>query len=317
MTPTQLIEKLSKQAEEITAAIDKRQASLGASIASAERGLFSRLLEEITSELTFKNGVIENSVSNYLVLIRLDRAFDSWVNEVMNPVTKEFVKDLFSVAEMTGAYYEGYAAEKLINDIATSNELLRAALGIDSKGNLIKGSIMADISSVSTVRTEIKQIALLGINSGQTLKEFSKSIRDYVKGVEKDGGAVNKFFKSRQSGYAYDLLNKVAEIKNEEFREQLDLKWLIYVGTPLKDSRHFCLDKKGKVFAVIEADTEWPQDKNLIGRGSGIPYTPRIDRGRWNCTDRIRYISEELAIQIDPKKVQQIKQSYGVINVNE
>ena len=315
MTPTQLIEKLSKQAEEITAAIDKRQASLGVSIASAERELFSRLLEEITSELTFKNGVIENSVSNYLVLIRLDRAFDSWVNEVMNPVTKEFVKDLFSVAEMTGAYYEGYAAEKLINDIATSNELLRAALGIDSKGNLIKGSIMADISSVSTVRTEIKQIALLGINSGQTLKEFSKSIRDYVKGVEKDGGAVNKFFKSRQSGYAYDLFNKVAEIKNEEFREQLDLQWLIYVGTPLKDSRHFCLDKKGKVFAVIEADTEWPQDKNLIGRDSGIPYTPRIDRGRWNCTDRIRYISYELAKQIDPKKVAQIEQSYGVINV--
>jgi hypothetical protein len=315
VTPTQLIEKLSKQAEEITAAIDKRQASLGVSIASAERELFSRLLEEITSELTFKNGVIENSVSNYLVLIRLDRAFDSWVNEVMNPVTKEFVKDLFSVAEMTGAYYEGYAAEKLINDIATSNELLRAALGIDSKGNLIKGSIMADISSVSTVRTEIKQIALLGINSGQTLKEFSKSIRDYVKGVEKDGGAVNKFFKSRQSGYAYDLLNKVAEIKNEEFREQLDLKYFIYVGDIIQDSRAFCIKKAGKVFAVVEADREWSGDPDLIGKGTGIPYTPRIDRGRWNCRHRIRYISNELAKQIDPKKVQQIEQSYGVINV--
>jgi len=315
VTPAQLIEKLSKQAEEITAAIDKRQTSLGVSIASAERELFSRLLEEITSELTFKNGVIENSVSNYLVLIRLDRAFDNWVNEVMNPVTREFVKDLFSVAEMTGAYYEGYAAEKLINDIATSNELLRAALGIDSKGNLIKGSIMADISSVSTVRTEIKQIALLGINSGQTLKEFSKSIRDYVKGVEKEGGAVNKFFKSRQSGYAYDLFNKVAEIKNEEFREQLDLKWLIYVGDIIQDSRAFCIKKAGKVFAVVEADTEWSSDPDLIGKGTGIPYTPRIDRGRWQCRHRIRYISNELAKQIDPKKVAQIEQSYGVINV--
>ena len=315
MTPAQLIEKLSKQAEEITAAIDKRQTSLGVSIASAERELFSRLLEEITSELTFKTGVIENSVSNYLVLIRLDRAFDNWVNEVMNPVTREFVKDLFSVAEMTGAYYEGYAAEKLINDIATSNELLRAALGIDSKGNLIKGSIMADISSVSTVRTEIKQIALLGINSGQTLKEFSKSIRDYVKGVEKDGGAVNKFFKSRQSGYAYDLFNKVAEIKNEEFREQLNLKWLIYVGDIIQDSRAFCIKKAGKVFAVVEADTEWSSDPDLIGKGTGIPYTPRIDRGRWQCRHRIRYISNELAKQIDPKKVAQIEQSYGVINV--
>lgn len=315
MTPEQLIEKLSRQADEITAAIDKRQSSLGSSIASAERELFGRLLEEITSELTFKNGVIENSVNNYLVLIRLDRAFDSWVNEVMNPVTKEYVKDLFSIAEMTGAYYEGYAAEKLINDIATSNELLRAALGIDSKGNLIKGSIIADISSVSNVRVEIKQIALLGINSGQTLKEFTKAIRDYVKGVEKGGGAVNRFFKSRQSGYAYDLFNKVAEIKNEEFRNQLDLQYFIYSGDIIQDSRAFCIKKAGKVFAVIEADTEWPADPDLIGKGSGIPYTPRIDRGRWNCRHRIRYISKELAVQIDPKKVAQIEQSYGVINI--
>lgn len=312
-----LIDDLSKKAEEITAAIEKRQTALGSTIASAERELFARLLEEITSELDYKNGVIENSVKNYLVLIRLDRVFDLWAKEVMNPVTLEFVKDLFSIAEMTGAYYEGYAAEKIIEGIATSTELLRAALGIDAKGNIIKGSIMADISSVAAVKTEIKQIALLGINSGQTLKQFTKAIKDYVKGVEMDGGSVNKFFKSRQSGYAYDLFNKVAEIKNEEFREQLNLQYFIYVGDVIKDSRAFCVKRAGKVFAVVEADTEWPTDPDLIGRGSGIPYTPRIDRGRWNCRHRIRYISNELAKQIDPKKVAQIEQSYGVINVNK
>ena len=312
-----LIDDLSKKAEEITAAIEKRQTALGSTIASAERELFSRLLDELTSELDYKNGVIDNSVKNYLVLIRLDRVFDIWTKEVMNPVTLDFVKDLFSIAEMTGAYYEGYAAEKIIDGISTSNELLRAALGIDAKGNIIKGSIMADVSSVSAVKTEIKQIALLGINAQQTLKELTQAIRDYVKGVEKGGGSVNKFFKSRQSGYAYDLYNKVAEIKNEEFRQQLDLQYFIYSGDVITDSRAFCVAKAGKVFAVIEADTEWSSDPDLIGKTSGIPYTPRIDRGRWNCRHRIRYISNELAKQIDPKKVAQIEQSYGVINVNE
>jgi hypothetical protein len=89
------------------------------------------------------------------------------------------------------------------------------------------------------------------------------------------------------------------------------------VGDVIKDSRTFCIKKAGKVFAVIEADTEWPTDPDLIGKGSGIPYTPRIDRGRWNCRHRIRYISEELAKKLDPKKVAQIEQSYGVINANE
>jgi hypothetical protein len=228
-----------------------------------------------------------------------------------------FVKDLFAIAEMTGIYYQDYAAEKIIQDIATSNELLRAALGIDTKGNLIKGSILADISGVPTVKQEAKALFLQSVTSNQTFKELTKTFKDFIRGKEGNKGAINTYFNSRASGFAYDLFNKVAEVKNEQFRENLGLQYFIYVGDVIKDSRTFCIKKAGKVFAVIEADTEWPTDPDLIGKGSGIPYTPRIDRGRWNCRHRIRYISEELAKKLDPKKVAQIEQSYGVINANE
>ncbi len=312
-----LLTDLSKQAEQIQAAIDSRQESLGRDVSKAERELFLRLLDDIFSQLDFENGAIANNTGNYLLLTRLDNAFKSWQNEVMNPVMSNFVKDLFAIAEMTSIYYQDYAAEKIIQDIATSNELLRAALGIDYKGNLIKGSILADISSVPTVKQEAKALFLQSVMSNQTLKELTKTFKDFIRGKQGQNGAINTYFNSRASGYGYDLFNKVAEIKNQQFAENLGLNWFIYVGTPIKDSRQFCLDKKGKVFAVVEALNEWPTDKNLIGKGSGIPYNPLIDRGRWNCTDRIRYISEELAIKLDPKKVQQIKESYGVININE
>lgn len=312
-----LLTDLSKQAEQIQAAIDSRQESLGRDVSKAERELFLRLLDDIFSQLDFENGAIANNTGNYLLLTRLDNAFKAWQNEVMNPVMSNFVKDLFAIAEMTGIYYQDYASEKIINDIATSNELLRAALGIDSKGNLIKGSILADISSVPTVKQEAKALFLQSVTSNQTLKELTKTFKDFIRGKEGNKGAINTYFNSRASGYAYDLFNKVAEVRNEQFRENLGLQYFIYVGDVIKDSRTFCIKKAGKVFAVIEADTEWSTDPNLIGKSSGIPYTPRIDRGRWNCRHRIRYISEELAKRIDPKKVQQIKESYGVINVNE
>lgn len=85
----------------------------------------------------------------------------------------------------------------------------------------------------------------------------------------------------------------------------------LYVGDVIKDSRTFCRKKAGRIFAIQEADAEWPNDRDLIGRGSAIPYTPRIDRGRWNCRHRIRYITEEMAEKIDPAKVARIKQKYG------
>ncbi len=315
MTAGQLLAQLSKDAETITAAIDKRQASLERGASKAERELFLRLLDEILSKLDFTNGLVDNSVNNLLLLYRLDRSFEAWQKDIMNPLTREFVLDLLAVGEMTGIYYEGYAAEKIIQDIATSNELLYAALGVKEDGTIIKGSIMADISSLNPVRQEAKMMVLQGIQSGQTLKELTKTLKDFVTGKAGEHGAINKYFNSRASGYAYDLFNKVAEIKNEQFREALDLKWLIYVGSPLKDSRQFCLKKKGKVFAVVEADVEWPDDPDLIAKKSGIPYTPRIDRGRMNCTDRIRYITRELAVQLDPDKVKQIEASYELLNV--
>jgi len=312
-----LLTDLSKQAEQIQAAIDSRRESLGRDVSKAERELFLRLLDDIFSQLDFENGAIANNTGNYLLLTRLDNAFKSWQNEVMNPVMSNFVKDLFAIAEMTGIYYQDYAAEKIINDIAASNELLRAALGIDSKGNLIKGSILYDISGVPTVKQEAKALFLQSVTSNQTFKELTKTFKDFIRGKEGNKGAINTYFNSRASGFAYDLFNKVAEVKNEQFRENLGLQYFIYVGDVIKDSRTFCIKKAGKVFAVIEADTEWPTDPDLIGKGSGIPYTPRIDRGRWNCRHRIRYISEELAKKLDPKKVAQIEQSYGVINANE
>ena len=126
-TAAQLLARLSAQAEQIADAIEKRQAALRSSVSTAERDLFIRLVDDVFAELEFKNGVIVNNTQNLLLLYRLDNAFDAWQSEVVNPLMRGFVADLFSIAEMTGAYYTDFAAEKVINDIATSNELLRAS----------------------------------------------------------------------------------------------------------------------------------------------------------------------------------------------
>ena len=182
-TAAQLLARLSAQAEQIADAIEKRQAALRSSVSTAERDLFIRLVDDVFAELEFKNGIIVNNTQNLLLLYRLDNAFDAWQTEVINPLMRGFVADLFSIAEMTGAYYTDFAAEKVINDIATSNELLRASLGVDTRGNLIKGGLLAHISQLPAVRQEAKMLFLQEVQkTDATLKDLQKTMKDFLRG---------------------------------------------------------------------------------------------------------------------------------------
>lgn len=209
---------------------------------------------------------------------------------------------------MTGELYAGEAPAATLAKIIADNTLLLRAIGVTASGNVIKGSILWEVSNSPQVRQGVKSVVISAIQSGWTLAEFTDGLRTFIRGIKGATGRLVNYWRT----YAYDIFNQAAEVKNEQFRRGLDMQWLLYVGDIIKDSRAFCVKKAGNVFAVIEADTEWPDDPDLVGKKSGIPYVPRIDRGRWNCRHRIRYITEELALQIDPAKVKLIKAKYNI-----
>lgn len=302
-----LFASLSKKADAINDAIDKRQRAIDSDLTRLEKDLFTRLQSELFGDLEFENGRLKTSRKNLLLLLRIDAAFDAWLREFQTGVVRDFAASLMSVAALTGEMYKTGNAEGLVNQIAEDNATLRAAIGIDEKGRVVPGSILYDVSTVGQVRQDIKMVVLHGIQRGQTLREFSTALRNYVVSTPQATGRLKSYWRT----YAYDLFNQATEIKNEQFRRGLDLEWFIYTGSIIEKSREFCIKKAGKVFAVVEADAEWPKDPDLIGKKSGIPYVPRIDRGRWNCRHRIRYITEETAKQLDPDKVEAIKNKYG------
>jgi len=305
--PQKIIAELAAKAERITKAIDARQSRLDRAVYQAERDLFALIVQDYVGRLTIRDGVVEASATNLQTLAALDVLFDRFQATVNSTLMPEFVDGLFGVVAMTGELYAGMAAEQTLNAIAADNTVIRAAIGIDNTGSIIRGTALWDISTSAPVRDGLKQVVLRGIQGGNTLRDFTKAIRDYIVGTPNITGRLQSYYRT----YAYDLFNQVQEAKNEQFRRGLDLQWFIYSGSIIDDTRTFCAKKAGKIFAVQEADAEWPNDPDLIGRTSGIPYNPRIDRGRWNCRHRIRYITEETAAEIDPAKVKRIKQKYG------
>lgn len=305
--PQALIARLSRKADAITDAIERRQLVVDRAVHRAEKDLFALLVSDLLGRLSVRDGKIEATEYNYKLLARIDAVFDTFRREVLTNTLPEFVNALFSVVAMTGELYTGMEAEATLNAIAKDNAVIRAAIGIDPSGNIVQGSALWEVSTASQVRSDLKIVVLRSIRSGATLGEFTRAVRDFVTGTPQATGRLRTYWRT----YAYDLFNQVQEAKNEQFRRGLNLEWFLYVGDVIKDSREFCRKKAGRIFAIKEADAEWPKDRDLIGRGSAIPYTPRIDRGRWNCRHRIRYITEEMAEQIDPAKVKRIKEKYG------
>lgn len=305
--PQTLIADLSKKADRITDAIERKEAAVDRALYVAERDLFALIVEQFISRLSIRDGVVENTAANLALLSQLDRVFDQFQREVLAGAMPLFVDSLFEVVAMTGELYTGMEAAAVLDAITKDNAVIRAAIGVDNAGKVLRGTVLWDVSNAAPVRDGLKNVVLKAIQSGDTLQVFTKSVKDYVTGTPGTQGRLRSYYRT----YAYDLFNQVQEAKNEQFRRGLDLQWFLYVGDVIRDSRTFCAKKAGKVFAVVEADAEWPKDPDLIGRSSGIPYTPRIDRGRWNCRHRIRYITEEMAAQIDAAKVKRIKQKYG------
>ena len=302
-----LLSRLSKKATDIADEIDSRQSALDSRLSVLEKELFDLLQTELFGALEFEGGKLKSSSKNLLLLTRIDNVFEQWQRQFGVGLLREFVVGLLDVANMTGEMYAGMGAEQLLRNIATDTAVLHSAIGVDAAGNIIRGSVLYDISQAFQVRQDIKNVVLQAVRQGQTLRVFSQALRKFVVSTPGTSGRLKTHWRT----YAYDIFNQAAEVKNEQFRRGLDLQWFIYVGDVIKDSRPFCAKKAGKVFAVVEADREWPNDPDLIGKGSGVPYVPRIDRGRWNCRHRIRYISEEMAVILDKEKVRRIKGEYG------
>ena len=307
MTAREQLKRLEAKADAITEAIDRRTLALDRDVTRMERELFNLMRDELFASLQFVNGRLADTPENMLIVARIDAIFDRWQSLFQTRVLRDFVGSLLAVAALTGEMYRGMSAEGLFEEIARDTSKIYAAIGIDQNGTVLPGGVLWDVSRTPQVRQDVKNVVLQAIRQGQTLGAFQAALRGYVVSTPEATGRLKRYWRT----YAYDLFNQVTEVKNEQFRRGLGLQWFIYVGDVIKDSRQFCRAKAGKVFAVAEADAEWPRDPNLLGKKSGIPYVPRIDRGRWNCRHRIRYITEETARQLDPEKVERINERYG------
>lgn len=175
-------------------------------------------------------------------------------------------------------------------------ETMRSRLGINARGGLIRDGYLNNIANSINVADELKNILYRQVVLGRSnIKDVVKEISTKISGGKETNGLIENHIRTQ----VFDTFTQVDREINNQFANRLNLKYFIYQGGLIENSRDFCKKRNNKVFSVDETK-EWSNDKDLpltkAEKESGSPsgYHPLIDCGRWNCRHTIRYISNEM-----------------------
>lgn len=166
----------------------------------------------------------------------------------------------------------------------------RSIMNSEFVKNEFRNHTLSSNQSIKQLLHEITEtiITLSSSDEGIDLTELRKIIRDNFNVNEYD----NDFFNSK----VHDLYSQYQRIGKNEVRKELGLRFAIYQGGLVDDSRHFCIERNGKCFSEIEIE-QW---KYLDFKGKPENYNPFYDCGGNNCRHRFDWISDQLAKRLRP-----------------
>lgn len=295
LTARELSGKIGKLSERLERRINQAVDRLDGDAKAMEKELLRLILEKFVGRLKVgADGKIIVSPRNLVLVSELENLFLAYRSEFVAGSLRPLSGEYLDIIEMTGAYYtEMEFPENVVARVAESNAAIEARLGLDGK-RIVKDGYLYRLGQTLEVRDRLKNFVLNAITTGANLKDFTEGLKVKVVGNKDVDGELVRYFRQ----YAYDTFNQVHEVKNKEFAAALGLQWFIYTGSIIKTTRKFCRKKAGKVFSTEEAESDWPTDPDLIGKKRPEPYSPLIDRGRWNCRHFIKYISAPMAVKL-------------------
>lgn len=269
------------------------------SLMGVEASLIRRILADVLPVIGQENGALKSGVQNLAKANLLERVFNELAEEEMRPALMSFAEKLIEVSGRNAGYYILTGQDKSkVDRIAKDVSHIRAIIGLNDKGELLKDGYLYRLGRNDFARDRIKQYLLTSIATKQGVSQFERGLRSLIATTKDVDGAIVGFWRQ----YAYDTYSKVREIDNLHFADELGMEWFVYQGGLIKTSREFCIKKNGKVFSRKEAVRDWPKDPALIDKKHLASYRPLIDRGRNNCRHFLMWITDEKAKELKSRQ---------------
>jgi hypothetical protein len=305
MNPSERLLKILSKKENL---IDTYRLQMEVFAINMQTSLFNELLDKTLSNLQTENGIILNTPKNIRLLTQVDA--------VLNDMSKNKYPSLISTLQtgftklnaINDGYFIGMMGATAMTQKATdyAKVVMRARIGITEGGEMIKDGWMASLIQDKTVLKGVKNIVFKAVVSQSKFSDTLNNLKDYIQGTPESGGSYEKYMKNS----LYDVFQQHDAAYSQSIATTLELKYFLYEGGLVKDSRDFCREHNGHVYNIDDAET-WPtwvpadsihisdfkqKDEYSIPSYLGYPdYNPLIDRGGYNCRHFLSYISDALA----------------------
>lgn len=261
-----------------------------------QQSLLELIFEDYIGKFQVKDGKILMNIHNMRLIAKVDNMFNIFDESIVRTVNTRYGNDMLNATIYNADYYIGMdISEKKIKSIVSKLGAVETSIGI-SKGEIIKGSYLDDLTKMPEVREKLKNYVRTSVANKKGYQNYLKGFKELVVGSKDVNGVLEKYY----SQYAYDTFNQVDASINSHFATNLNLKYFIYAGSLITTSRDFCVKRAGKVFHIDETKT-WKNDPTLIGKNRE-GYNPLIERGRYRCRHTIRYITTEEACRRGKKR---------------
>lgn len=311
-TPKRITDSLNKKQAYIDAGRDKLEKSV---IRMQER-LLKDLLSDIIPELEVENGHIKDSTKNYRVLSGLDKIYKNFTAISESVIGSQIINVTSGLNDIGSGYFKmilsGNMPSRFEKVISATIDKMNLRIGI-KEGSVVKGGFIDSLIKDPAAATSIKNYASKSVTAQIESKEFIKGLSKMVTGDEKAG-----LLERQYQGYAYDLYQQYDRAYNNSLASEFEMRYFLYQGGLIEDSRDFCVAHNNKVWSVEEA-ADWDRWMPYMGEYPDgyeikqkdiyqIPsyltiagYQPLTDFGGPRCRHGIGYISDELAYELRPE----------------
>lgn len=259
--------------------LDKLISGTQKRIGALEALIFNAIVGYFVDNLTVKDDVIKYTSANVIAVNKLSP--DVVGSKPISKLSKFILKGISLLLSLTAKAQSEYdtTAIKKSEDVFTTVQD-HATKSVNS------------ILSLEVIFADIKQEALILMSdpNGISLKDLRRSLKSKVV----DNGIAQRYF----SRWTNDIYSQYQRVGANNLRKKLGLKYAIYQGGEISNTRSFCRKLNGTV--VSEEEIEGWTNQTWAGKNE-IGYNPYADLGGYNCRHRLDWISEELARKLRPE----------------
>lgn len=315
--PKRITELLGRKQELINKNTDK----LNATIVRLQYKLLDAIIDQVILELDIVDGVIQDTAKNYRLIASLDKVFEMFSVTQAKTILPQLSKGMEAITELSNQYFIAVLPElgKRFDKIAEgAKEITDIRFGLRG-GKFVRGGFLESLFSEFGA-TEVKQIMSKAVSGNMGKREFLKQMRGFVTGTDEKPGISERKWKQ----FAYDVYQQHDAAYNKKMADEFDLRYAIYQGGLIDDSRDFCAAHNNKVWTTKEIETwkTWTPAKGLENgefpswweikasdlKLNEVPgymnyegYDPFYDRGGYRCRHQHGFIPEELAYKLRPE----------------